>query len=166
MPSYPVFVFNQKPIADLTREAILESLLESDLATLCQQYGLDFAQIEPALDALQVMHVPGWPIFSVSYRPDGRYPLLVNQTPANAATVEQLPILREQASEWLATFLAEVNVMVTIEVLPVHLHEFGLLLTYELARWAAWSGKGIVLGLDRQWYRLNRHKAFLPLKGI
>ena len=42
----------------------------------------------------------------------------------------------------------------------------GILLAYEVARWAANLRKGLIYGLDGTWYRLNRHQAFIPLMNL
>jgi hypothetical protein len=56
--------------------------------------------------------------------------------------------------------------IVSVELDADQLQDLGLLLGYELARWAAVRGKGVMLGLDGRWYRLNAFKAFLPLEIV
>ena len=54
--------------------------------------------------------------------------------------------------------------MYSVALQDEQLTDMGLLLAYEVARWIAHQGSGIVLGLDAAWYRLNEHQAFIPLQ--
>ena len=56
--------------------------------------------------------------------------------------------------------------LVSIELAEDQLQDLGLLLAYELARWAAVQGRGVIQALDGRWYRLNAHKAFLPVEDL
>jgi hypothetical protein len=61
--------------------------------------------------------------------------------------------------------LAHTAQVVAVSLEADQLQDLGLLLGYELARWAAVQGQGIMRALDSRWYRLNAYKAFLPLEA-
>jgi hypothetical protein len=50
-----------------------------------------------------------------------------------------------------------------VELARLQSSDLGILLAYELARWISFKGTGLIYALDGVWYRLNAHKAFLPV---
>ncbi len=159
---YMIRVFNSVPIAAINPRDILAAITESNYYTLCGQYGLDPAQIAPGLARLGVLAAPDSeaPFFTVVYRPDGERPLVVSfqdWDPAVSATEDLLPPKSIQGA------FVRTAQLVSVEVEEDQLRDLGLLLAYELARWAAVQGHGIIRALDGRWYRLNAHKAFLPV---
>ena len=164
---YSIVIFNQRPLGRFTRESLLAAITVSKFSTLCVQYGLDPALIQPALDHLAVdMAVGGQvPYFMVRYQPGNQPPIVVSeQEPEGAFEQERLmETIGEGAPLYVWEQLSRTRAICSVELVEPHLADLGLLLGYELARWAAASGDGVVLGLDGIWYRLNVHHAFIPL---
>ncbi len=165
MDIYSILVFNRKRIPELASEAILAAVTESNYQTLCRQYGLDPALIEPAREHL---HLAGPSVreprrFALLYGPAGHRPVMVTLFNFDQPARGDLAAVLAEAPETLGTFLQEALEGVRIDLSREQLADLGLLLAYELARWAAVSGEGVVRGLDGRWYRLNRHRAFLPV---
>lgn len=160
-----IYVFNRGPIANFTEEEILGAVTESNYPTLCAQYGLDPDLIGPTLERLRIVisDTADPRYILVQYRGDGIRAILVNRWKGEATAQVTSQALSTATSEDVRSRLAQTKEVFTIALEAGQLHDLGRLLAYELARWAAVRGDGIVLALDGRWYRLNRHKAFLPL---
>lgn len=152
-------VFNSIPLGPINPHAILTAITASNYATLCEQYGLDPELIGPGLTRLGVLAAPTLeaPFFTVVYRQDGERPVVVTVQDWHGDRSGVLP------PKSLQTAFAATVQLVSIELVEDQLQDLGLLLAYEVARWAAVQGKGIIQALDGRWYRLNAHKAFLPV---
>ncbi len=159
---YLIRVFNTTPISLVDPQDVLAAITESNYQTLCLQYGLDPALIEPGLARLGVLAAPDLaaPFFTVVYREDGKRPIVVNIEDWDSRDFEAKFFLPPQP---LQVAIQNAVQLVSVELEEDQLQDLGLLLAYEMARWAAVQGKGILLGLDGRWYRLNAHKAFLPV---
>ena len=165
--SYRVLIFNQRPLGQFSAADLLADIKKVHFSTLCCQYGLDPSQIKSALGHLSVEwseneHVP---YFVVRYQPENRAAIVVSnfnfdkvwdgyaafeggQHTLPAPVHDQL----ENTQEAFSVALEESQI-----------RDFGLLLAYEIARWVAHRGSGLVFGLDGAWYRLNAHQAFIPM---
>jgi hypothetical protein len=162
---YSISVFNTEQIKKIDPQEILAAVTSSNYYTLCAQYGLDPALIEPTLAALKAViggQEPG-DYFALEYRPPGRRPIFVHLLNLSDLGLEELNRLRIGAPQAISEKLRKIKQIVRIELGEDQLKDLGLLLGYELARWAAESGEGVVYGLDGKWYRLNQYKAFLPV---
>ncbi len=163
--AYSITVFNTKLIEDIDPGEIMASLTASNYATLCDQYGLDPALIEPTLACLNIVagpqNTPDY--FVLEYRPQNHRPIVIHLLKPDGLVEGELYRLRKAASEKIQEKLSEIKQIVSIELSEDQLYDLGLLLGYELARWAAQTGEGVIQALDGKWYRLNRHKAFLPV---
>lgn len=159
---FVIRVFNTQLIAAIDPNEILAAITESNYQTLCQQYGLDPALIAPGLARLGVLTAPdkAAPFFTIVYRQNGERPLVVSLQ--DWAPVE----LETRPSEPLREVFSRSVQLVSIELGEDQLRDLGLLLAYEVARWAAVEGRGIIQGLDGRWYRLSAHKAFLPVDAL
>lgn len=162
---YSILVFNQDPILEIIPETVLNAVTESNYQTLCRQYGLDEALIGPAKAHLRLIgpHYGGEPFLALAYGPAAQRPVMVHFLTLDQAARADLSAVLAAAPEMLTASLKEAAQLVRVDVGREQLSDMGLLLAYELARWAALSGRGVVRGLDGRWYRLNRHKAFLPI---
>lgn len=169
MQNYWIQVFNSRALNETDLPKLMGALLEVNYPSLCSEYGLDPASIALTLSHLEVVSRPEGiaPFFLVKYQPGGGAPLVVYRwDTAGENGVRWL----KQAKEWVKDSLVEAQLAHTREILAVsiraaQLEDMGLLLAYEVARWAAEKGEGLVFGLDGAWYRLNRHRAFLPIEG-
>lgn len=161
--AFLIRVFNPTPIEEIRPSDILAAITESNYATLCAQYGLDPALIPAARERLSVLASPlsGVPYFAVTYREAGAQPVMVHfqDWSWDGACLDGLAPVPEPARQALSQAVQ----VVTVALSEDQLRDMGLLLGYELARWAAVQGDGIMRALDGRWYRLNAYKAFLPL---
>jgi len=121
--------------------------------------------IRPALENLEVINGKNRtsPFFVVRYQPWPHPPLVVYQWPAAEMVGQRLFQFEGSLHEQVNGQLGKAVTIFEIELQASQLHDMGLLIGYELARWIAFGGDGIVYGLDGHWYRLNHHKAFIAL---
>jgi len=156
---FTIFVFNSIPLGPINPHEILAAITASNYYTLCGQYGLNPALISPGLARLGVLAAPAAeaPFFTVVYRQDGERPVVVTIRDWDGASSVVLPPISLQDA------IANAVQVVSIELAEDQLWDLGLLLAYEVARWAAVQGKGVVQALDGHWYRLNEHQSFLPV---
>lgn len=164
---YRIFVFNSRLMGPVTDESVLKAITGSNFDTLCAQYGLDSALIEALWTHLALTRgkmTPFSPYLLLRYGPKGLRPLLVYAYQADCPS-GRLILQRALASvghEALKKALSQARLILSIELSQEQLKDMGLLLAYEVARWAAEQGQGLVRALDGKWYRLNRHQAFIP----
>lgn len=164
---YWIMIFNQYPLGRFSGESLLATIMTSNYHTLCEQYGLDPALIQPALEYLSLEMAGGSavPYFLVRYQPKHRPPLVVTRLDTTTAEIRRqlLAFADSPVPADIREHLLRARELVTVELLEAQLADVGLLLAYEFARWAAGLGSGIVYGLDGSWYRLNVHHAFIAL---
>jgi len=165
--SYWIMVFTQKPLGAFSEKDLLAAVTASNFHTLCDQYGLDPALIQPSLAYLAFdLSINGQqPLLVLRYQPKHQPPIVVTEWDAMA---DGGLSLLEDVTEGLAIpvvlrNLEETRFIYSVELVESQLGDLGLLFAYELARWIAGRGSGLVLGLDRTWYRLNPFQAFIPL---
>lgn len=162
-----ILVFNQNPIEKINCESLLKAVTASNFGTLCHQYDLDTGLIQPAMQNLEILQTDGTTpfVYLLRYRPKGQCPLRVYRWGVNEETGRALltQALTEADLAAVRKALSKTVQIMGIELKKEQLEDLGLLLGYELARWAADQGGGILRGLDGIWYRLNRHAAFIPM---
>jgi len=154
----------------MTDESVLKAISGSNLYTLCDQYGLDSAQIEATVAHLGLIRgktTQFAPFLLLRYHPKGDRPLLVHafQVDSSQGSLILHRAVNNTYHPALKKALGKTNQVLFIELSQIQLRDMGLLLAYEVARWAAEQGKGFVRGLDGKWYRLNGHQAFIPFEG-
>lgn len=168
MQIYWLYVFNQQPLGNIAENNLIPVLLEVNFNSLCHQYGLDSSMIAPALSQLELRAVPeGVTPFNVlKYQADDQPPILIFQwdTDKRAGADRLGDALMHVNHPRLRDHLKHTCEILGISLLADQLDDIGLVLAYEVARWAAFNGQGLVFGLDSVWYRLNRHQAFIPIK--
>lgn len=170
MQNYLIRVFNLRALSEMDLQALTKVLLEVNYSSLCSEYGLDPASIAPTLSHLEVVSAPEGvaPYFLVKYQPGGRAPLVVYRwepTGDNGAPWLRQAMKRGNASV-IEAQLAHTREILAVSLRASQLEDMGLLLAYEITRWAAEKGRGLIFGLDGAWYRLNSHWAFLPIEGL
>lgn len=158
-----IYVFNRLPIGQYSPDEIRAAVTESNFHTLCKQYGLDPALIEPAKANLniQVAAQDVAPFFTLHYNLPPDAPIIVNCWKERERVSEFIRICTSIAPEAAQSQVIQACEVFKIELRRDQSHDLGLLFAYELARWAAFRGEGVVRALDGLWYRLNPHKAFL-----
>ena len=166
---YRILVFTQKSILSIPQEVIQDDLLKVNFHSLGEQYGLDPSQVEAAKSNLEVhMSRDGkFPYFFIRYNQEQMRPIVVHEWELVSDKGKKIlgDLLQIIDDAEVIKRLPGFNYLMEIELAPSQLKDMGLLLAYEIARWAAAQGVGLVLGLDKIWYRLNRHKAFIPING-
>jgi hypothetical protein len=164
---YWIMIFNQNPLGQFSGESLLAAITTSNYHTLCEQYSLEPGLIQPALAHLSLVMAGGSaaPYFLVRYQPQHQPPLVVTCWDALTGSGRQylLEFADNPVSANMRDHLISTRELVTIELVEAQLTDLGLLLAYEIARWAAAVGSGVMYGLDGCWYGLNAHHAFVPL---
>jgi len=164
---YRILIFNQQPLAWFNAaEELLAAVRDVHFSTLCSQYGLNPASIKPAINQLAVERAEAGlvPYFLLRYQPKNKPPLVVSYFNQDETGYEIGLVSRagEGLPGHLQTHLRGERSIYSVELVESQLSDVGLLLAYEVARWIASKGTGLVLGLDGSWYRLNQHHAFIP----
>jgi hypothetical protein len=164
---YWIMVFNQNPLGQFSNESFLAAITTSNYHTLCEQYSLDPSLIQPTLAHLSLVMEgrSAAPYFLVRYQPPHQPPLVVTRWDAltGAGLQYLLHFADHPESANISDYLMSTRELVTVELAQAQLADLGLLLAYEIARWAAAVGSGVMYGLDGCWYGLNAHHAFIPL---
>ena len=164
--SYWIMVFTKIHLGRFSEDEVLSAITTSNFNTLCDQYGLDPALIQPTVDCLAVELAAKslQPLFALRYQPKHQPPIVVTEWAVRE------PVGAQLMADVMARFpppidhenLEQIRFVYSVELVDSQLSDLGLLLGYELARWIADRGAGLVLGLDRTWYRLNAFQAFIP----
>ncbi len=166
--TYWITIYNRQDLGRLKESDFIASITQSDYHTLCEQYDLDENLIAPALSHLRLLKDPGETssFFLLRYGPEGKRPLVVNRWTVDSEVGQAIlgEAMDRASSDGIRARLKATNQILTIALAYSQLQNMGLLLGYEIARWSAWQGEGIMEGLDGLWYRLNRHQAFLPIE--
>lgn len=162
--SYRILIFNQRPLGQFNPAALLGDLKAVHFSTLCRQYGLDPDLINPAMGHLSVdwsenEHVP---FFILRYQPKNHAPIVISNFVL--AEVRRRHSIFDGSQDTLPTsvrdHLESTQEAYSVALVDSQIHDLGLLLAYEIARWVAHRGAGLVFGLNGTWYRLNAHQAF------
>jgi len=166
---YWIWVFNLINIDEIDEEGLSRALAGSHLETLCDQYNLDRALIAPSIQNLRVVAVNTTisPFFLLFYRPKGERPLVIHSWNLNQGQDAGFwkHFLEKSQPVAVEGHLSQTRTVFGISLSSDQLQEMGLVFGYEVARWAAAQGGGLIRGLDGLWYRLNIHQAFIPLGG-
>lgn len=159
-----ILIFNRQ---QLDKGELYNYLMDVRFETLCEQYQLDPALIEPARSNLEVIVSKEniVPYFIVKYRSDTDQPIIVYDWDIESDKGREflVRILEGVITNEVTDALSAVESIIEVELEPGQLNDMGLLLAYEIARWAGNEGQGVILGLDNIWYRLNDHLAFIPI---
>ena len=167
--TYRIMVLNPHSIGAIDPEELQEVLLLANFHTLAAQYGLDKSMIEGCVSNLEVTTVDPLvaPFFVIKYQGRNYLPLLVYRWLITDRPGEELwrDVLPEDLPPQVRQQITDASEIVVIELDKSQLEDMGILLAYEVARWAAVCGGGVVMGLDGKWYRMNRHQAFVPVEA-
>jgi hypothetical protein len=160
-----ITIFNLTPIERFDPNEIRAAVTESNFYTLCNQYGLDPSLIRPASAYLKIQAAPQAkaPFFTLHYAPEPAAPIVVNCWNDTARISSFIRMYSSIAPDTVRKQLALSREVFSVELTRPQSNDMGLLFAYELARWIAVKGNGVVYALDGEWYRMNPHKAFLPI---
>lgn len=165
---YRILVFNRRSLGKFDGEELRSNLLEVNFESLCAQYGLDPAQIQTTKSHLEVVvsKYGNSPYFLVNYGSNNyQRPIVVYEWSMETGNSEQIleGHFHGNKKQEITDYLLSTKYILEIELEESQLRDLGLLLAYEIARWGANLGEGVILSLDNTWYRLNQHQAFIPL---
>jgi hypothetical protein len=164
--TYSIFVFNQLSFGEIPADVLKSELIKVSFSTLCEQYGLDPRFITETRDNLEVLAARRdvSPYFLVKYQTNDQPPIVVFQQRLSYPGDEVLlkSFVRGQTGQRLVEELERACCIFRIDLEEAQLRDMGLLLGYEIARWLAFLGKGLMRDLQGAWYRLNMNQAFIP----
>jgi hypothetical protein len=167
---YTILVVNQQPLGAISAKALRLALMGVHFSKLCDQYQLDHRLIESVTSNLDVVVSKSdyCPFFYVRYGPAQDQLLFIYEWLVNTEKGKSIQqrLLGTHPEKAIKEGLLKARAMVEIELTQQQLTDMGLLLAYELARWAGSLGEGRVLSLEGKWYRLNVHRAFMPVYEI
>ena len=164
---YSIFVFNQIAFSEIPADALKSDLMKVSFTTLCTQYGLDHRLVAEAQENLAVLSARSdvSPFFLVRYQTNNQKPIAVFQhmvsSPEDGVRLEKF--INNQNRHCLIGELERTCCIFRIDLEKSQLLDLGLLIGYEIARWLAFRGRGLVRDLQGAWYRINVHQAFIPL---
>ena len=165
---YSILVFNYQPLDGLNENQLRQRLKGVNFVSLCEQYQLDPTWIEKVKSNLEVLAAKDIALnyFLINYGGKQDRPIVVYEWGVESVIGERIMknLLNREEDIKANYFLLSCSYILEIELGESQLRDIGLLLGYEIARWGADEGEGIVLGLDRRWYQLNRHKAFIHIE--
>lgn len=166
--NYNILVFNKQSLGVIDSNRLRSYLMEVHFDTLCDQYGLNPSLIGSARTNLDVAVSKAHksPFFLIKYGDEKGCPVIVFESDFKSEREHHIhnEFLIADLSADIKLHLNSTNFLIEIELMEHQLSNMGLLLAYEAARWTAFKGGGIIFGLDRTWYRLNQHRAYLPLE--
>lgn len=150
-------VYCRKPIAGLTPEHLMagitgrdrEASAGDDYLTLAEGYDVDEALVKPALRALTISKD-----LEVGY--GDQRPIVMHVWTSAERVAEELEEMREVRSPpaSLVTRLAQTKEIVGIELGFSQLETMGVVFAYELARYLAQKGDGVIVDDDDRWQRI------------
>lgn len=165
---YWILIFNQKRLDGLNETGLVSALKGANLAKLCRQFGLDDALVAPAVAHLHLLTAPARAVLfsALYYQAERQHPVFIHcwDIKQDEGASMLTAYLNKSTSSALAVRLKTVQQIWGVELSPHQLDDMGLVIAYEIARFLAAVGGGLVRGLDGVWYRLNRHEAFIPLQ--
>jgi hypothetical protein len=157
-------VYCRKPVAALTPAQLLAGIRDEDRSapagvdywTLAEHYDIeDEAVVDAALDVLRVRGAGATGLdCEVHYQPeDDRRPIVVHCWSEPERVAEELAEAEEGRSPPPAALerLQASKEIVGIELGFSQLEDMGIVLAYEIARWLAQKGDGLVVDDDDQW---------------
>lgn len=166
---YWITVYCRTPVSSLAPAELLAGILGRDSSalagvdywTLAEGFGIDDEEVvDAALDVLRVRpeRAKGLDPLEVCYRPelDAR-PIVVHCWSEPERVAEELAEAEENRSpspEALPRLRASREV-VGLELGFSQLEDMGIVIAYELARWLAQKGDGIVVDDDDQWLAVD-----------
>ena len=163
MSSIAIFTLN--PVEQLDPDEIRAAVTESNFHTLCDQYCLGPDLIEPALAYLniQVPVDPSATFFSLRFASEPAVPIIVKYWRDSEDITSRIRTFSAVAPASIRARLVRSKEVFAVDLSQPSGNDLGILFAYELARWIAFKGGGVVYAFDGVWYRLNAHKAFLPV---
>jgi hypothetical protein len=169
-----ITVYCRRSVSRLTPSELLAGITDRDrsaaagvdYATLAEDYGVDADAVAPALAQLAVRATSDAPLdFEIGFATDGR-PLVLHLWDAPERVAEELEEAKEVRSvpATIADRLAETKEIVAIELGYSHLEDMGIVFAFEVARYLAQNGDGLIVDDDDAWQVVDQG-GFSPINA-
>ena len=167
-----ISVYCTHSLAQVTPAALDAALAQADFWTLAEIYAIDEAQVIPALACLRIEseNPTEFQHYNVIYREPKYRPVCITRC-AGAAVVAQLAELHATlmaqgmgANAEIIRHLEQVIEIVNIELGYTQLADMGLLIAYEIARFLAMLGNGLVQDAAGSWWRIGQQGEFVQFE--
>ncbi len=167
-----ITIYCRKSVANVSAAQLLAGIRDRDpeasagvdYLTLAEDYEVAEELVKPALDALRVEAQSAEPLdFEVAYREPGLRPIVVHHWAEPERVKEELEEAKDVRSvpRSLAKRLAETKEIVALELGFPMLEDMGVVFAYEIARYLAQKGDGLIVDDDDRWQRI-KGGAFVP----
>jgi hypothetical protein len=154
-----ITVYCQKPLPELTPERLRAGITDedpeasagADYFTLAEGYGVDDAQVRPALQALRVTD-------DLKLHFGDARPVVVHRWTEPDRVAEELAECHEVRAPppSIREPLGRTKEIVAIELGLTNLEDMGVVFAYEVARYVAQKGDGLIVDDDDRWRRVVR----------
>lgn len=163
-----ISVYCTHSLAQVTPAALDAALAQADFWTLAESYAIDEAQVKPALACLKIESEPAaeFQHYNAIYREPTQRPVSITRW-TGAAVVEQLAelhaTLTAQGNGDIIQHLEQVIEIVNIELGYNQLTDMGILIAYEIARFLAMLGNGLIQDVSDSWWRIGKKGTFVHI---
>lgn len=170
-----VTVYCRKSLSSMTPQQLLDGIQGNDPSTpagvdywaLAEDYGIDDELVDDALASLSVSALRGGDDgYEVHYGGAGERPLAVRRWHHPERVAEEIREIVEQADrhpEEAGRRVRASREVIGVEMGAGHLNDMGVVIAYEVARYLAQKGDGLILTDEERWLEV-RQGAFLPLE--
>ncbi len=151
-----ISIYCTRSLAELTAKQLLKGITGKDAKaragvdylTLAEDYDVDEDAAEAAEDALAIERSDDG--FIVTY--GTKRPVFVRRWAKTVRVASELEEAREhEGSKAVEQRLGKTTEVIGIELGASQLTDFGIVVAYELARYLAQKGRGIICDLDHHW---------------
>lgn len=159
-------VYCQKSVAELQPQQLDDGLRDRDPAApagvdyymLAEERDLDDDAADDALERLEVVRVSPGPLdVEIRYREGDARPIVVHlwHEPERVAEELEEAVETREAPEAVMTQLRGCREIVGIELGFGQLEDMGIVIAFELARYLAQKGDGVIVDDEDQWYTVD-----------
>jgi len=165
-------VFCTRPVSQLSADNILEGISAADFYTEAEGLGIEDSDVEQALSFLRIETLtgPSDARFELFYRPKGmrQITIWVSSEELDEELEEVLELLEDISPSQVKrvkAFLDKTIEIVALELGWSQLEDMAVVLAYEVTRYLARVGKGLVLATDDTWWEV-KDGVFKPITTI
>jgi len=167
-------VYCRKPLSDLTPQQVLDGIQGNDPVapagvdywTLAEDYGIDEDLVDEELSTLSVSPLRGGDEgYEVRYGAREQ-PLAIRRWHDPTRVAEEIQEILEQADRQPEEAIRRVHAsreVIGVEMRPGHLRDMGVVIAYEVARYLAQKGDGLIRTDEERWLEVKQG-AFEPLE--
>ncbi len=156
-------LYCKRTLAHLTPAALAAGIAPADFHTEAEGYEVPEEQVEAALSYLSIeAEGDGFSRWALRYRPEGMRQVYIWRSDKPQEVAELLNEAREavhglrKGARTIKRHLAETQEVVSIELGWGQLGDMGIVLAYEVARWLATEGDGLMRDHEDVWWILRR----------